>query len=502
MNILGKGILDKIGLGSGTLPTGARARRRLINRALRVLTIAILSAMALSVILAVVRFWPRQPLAARIPSSTAVLAADGRLLRLTMARDQQYRLWTPLDKVSPEFVEALLLHEDQHFYDHAGVNPVSLLRAASATYSGGMRQGGSTITMQLARLLYGLNTRTVSGKLKQMALATGLELRYSKRELLEAHVNLLPYGGDVQGIGAASLIYFGKNPAQLALNEALTLVLIPQAPSARSPLVSAEPDSLTAARRRLFAQWQAQHPESGDQAGLMALPLHYNSSRQLPFEAPHFTGLVLGRGHKTPIVQTTLDLNQQHLVERVLQGYVREQQRLGVQNAAALLVDTRDLGVRAMIGSARFSDDSISGQVNGTLAKRSPGSALKPFIYALAIDQGLIHPLTMLKDAPTSFGAYSPENFDGRFIGPISATEALIRSRNVPAVALSARLAQPNFYQFLRDAGIAHMASEHHYGLSLALGGGEVTMEETAALYAMLANGGMLHPVRHKLSDR
>jgi penicillin-binding protein 1C len=496
MNVIAKSTL------AWNIRMSALDRRRRLNRALRAIYVAIVSAMALSAILAVVRFWPRQPLAARIPSSTAVLAADGRLLRLTMASDQQYRLWTPLDKVSAEFVAALLLHEDQHFYEHAGVNPVSLVRAASATYSGGVRQGGSTITMQLARLLYGLNTRTVSGKLKQMALAIGLELRYSKRELLEAHINLLPYGGDVQGIGAASRIYFGKNPAQLALNEALTLVLIPQAPAARSPLVSAEPASLTAARRRLFAQWQAQHPESGDQAGLMALPLHYGGSRQLPFEAPHFSELVLGHTHKTPLIQTTLDLNQQHLVERILQGYVREQQRLGVQNAAALLVDTRDLGVRAMIGSARFSDDSISGQVNGTIAKRSPGSALKPFIYALAIDQGLIHPLTMLKDAPTSFGAYSPENFDGRFIGPISATEALIRSRNVPAVALSARLAQPNFYQFLRDAGIAHLASEHHYGLSLALGGGEVTMEETAALYAMLANGGMLHPVRHKLSDR
>ena len=480
----------------------ALARRQLINRTLRAFSLAIMWALALTLVLAVVRFWPRPPLAARIPSSTAVVAADGRLLRLTMAHDQQYRLWTPLDRVSPEFVEALLLHEDQHFYDHAGVNPFALVRAASTTYSGGTRQGGSTITMQLARLLYGLNTRTVGGKLRQMALAAGLELRYSKRELLEAHINLLPYGGDVQGIGAASLIYFGKKPAQLALNEALTLVLIPQAPSTRSPLVSTEPASLTAARRRLFAQWQAHHPETVDQAGLIALPLHYNGSRELPFEAPHFTGLVLSRAHATSIIQTTLDLNQQNLVERILQGYVREQQRLGVQNAAALLVDTRDLGVRAMIGSARFSDDAISGQVNGTIAKRSPGSALKPFIYALAIDQGLIHPLTMLKDAPTSFGAYSPENFDGRFVGPLSATEALIRSRNVPAVALSAQLAQPSLYQFLRDAGIAHMASEHHYGLALALGGGEVTMEETAALYAMLANGGILHPLRHRLTDR
>jgi penicillin-binding protein 1C len=494
-----------VNVDGGNIPNtiGSFARRRLANRVLFRLSRIILAAMAVALVLTAVRFWPRPPLAARIASSTAVVAADGRLLRLTMARDQQYRLWTPLEGVSPEFVDALLLHEDQHFYDHVGVNPIALVRAASATYSGGMRQGGSTITMQLARLLYGLNTRTVGGKLKQMALAVGLELRYSKHDLLEAHINLLPYGGDVQGIGAASQIYFGKNPSQLALNEALTLVLIPQAPSTRSPLAATEPASLTAARRRLFVQWQASHPQASDQSGLMALPLHYNSSRELPFEAPHFTGLILGsRIRNAPIIQTTLDLNQQHLVERILQGYIREQQRLGVQNAAALLVDTRDMGVRAMVGSARFSDESISGQVNGTTAKRSPGSALKPFIYALGIDQGLIHPLTMLKDAPTSFGAYSPENFDGRFVGPLSATEALVRSRNVPAVALSARLAQPNFYQFLRDAGIAHMASEHHYGLSLALGGGEVTMEETAALYAMLANGGMLHPLRHRVNDR
>jgi penicillin-binding protein 1C len=405
----------------------------LTPRGRKLLTAAIVL-VALTVTLVTVRFWPRPPLSQRISSSTAVMDAEGHLLRLTMAKDQQYRLWTPVDKVTPDFVAALLLHEDQHFYDHAGVNPISLVRAAAITYSGGMRQGGSTITMQLARLLYGLNTRSVSGKLKQMLLALGLELRYSKRELLEAHINLLPYGGDVQGVGAASLIFFGKTPAQLALNEALTLVLIPQAPTLRSPLSNSEPPSLTAARRRLFSQWVALHPQAADQAGLITLPLHYNSTRELPFEAPHFTATILARSDAdTHIIRTTLDLPRQRLIERVLQGYVREQERLGVHNAAALLVDTHDMGVRAMIGSARFSDDSISGQVNGTLAKRSPGSALKPFIYALAIDQGLIHPLTMLKDAPTSFGTYSPENFDGRFVGPLSATAALCQCAPFPA---------------------------------------------------------------------
>ncbi|HYM36319.1 MAG TPA: penicillin-binding protein 1C, partial [Steroidobacteraceae bacterium] len=222
-----------------------------------------------------------------------------------------------------------------------------------------------------------------------------------------------------------------------------------------------------------------------------------------PFIAPHFTALLLDRDQSRPrhAIQTTLDLPLQRLSEGVLGEFVREQSRIGIQNAALLLVDYRDMSVRAMVGSADFYSYDISGQVNGTLAKRSPGSALKPFIYALAIDQGLIHPLTMLKDAPANFGGFSPENFDGRFVGPLTATDALTRSRNVPAVELTARLAQPSFYQFLRSAGIAKLAAENHYGLSLALGGGEVTMEEVAMLYAMLANRGLLAPLRYEIDD-
>src|SRR5690606_30586790 len=155
-----------------------------------------------------------------------------------------------------------------------------------------------------------------------------------------------------------------------------------------------------------------------------------------------------------------------------------------------------DLSVRALIGSADFFDAAIEGQVNGTQAKRSPGSALKPFIYALAIDQGVIHPQTVLKDTPTAFGPFNPENFDGRFVGPITARGALLRSRTVPALALASHLSTPSFYQFLRSAGITRMASERHYGLALTLGGGEVTMEEAATLYAMLANRGRLAPIR------
>ncbi|HWK51945.1 MAG TPA: transglycosylase domain-containing protein, partial [Steroidobacter sp.] len=173
--------------------------------------IAGLVAVALAATLVTIRLWPREPLAAKIASSTAIFDRQGRLLRLTLASDHQYRLWTSLEDISPELIEALLLHEDQHFYWHPGFNTASLIRAAVSSYSGGPRVGGSTITMQLARLMYGLNTRTIGGKLEQMVRAVQLELCYSKRDLLEAHLNLMPYGGNIQGVGAASLIYFDKS---------------------------------------------------------------------------------------------------------------------------------------------------------------------------------------------------------------------------------------------------------------------------------------------------
>lgn len=452
--------------------------------------------------LATVRLWPREPLEQRIASSTAIFDRQGRLLRLTLASDEQYRLWTPLEQISPELVETLLLHEDRHFHLHPGVNAAALVRAAFSTYSGGPRVGGSTITMQLARLMYGLNTRSVSGKLTQIARAVQLELCYSKRAILEAHLNLMPYGGNIQGVGAASLIYFDKPASRLGLAEALTLVLIPQSPARRSPADTPgqdEPASLREARLRLFARWTEKHPDAAASADYVATPLRFASMRDLPFAAPHFVNSVLQRPRPASAhsVTTTLDLRTQRSLERVLATYVKEHEHIGVHNAAAMLVDYRDLSVHAMIGSADFFDRSIEGQVNGTLAKRSPGSALKPFIYALAIDQGVIHPLTVLKDTPTAFGPFNPENFDGRFVGPITARDALIRSRNVPAMTLSAQLSTPTLYQFLRSAGVSKMASERHYGLALTLGGGEVTLEETATLYAMMANRGKLAPLRY-----
>lgn len=450
------------------------------------------------------RLWPHAPLSEHSPSSSALYDAQGRLLRLTLASDDRYRLWLPLERFPPELIDAVLLKEDRYFHWHPGVNPSALLRAAWRTYLGGeRRQGGSTITMQLARLMDRRNTRDVGGKLRQIGRALELELFHSKHDILEAYLNLAPYGRNIEGAGAASQIYFGKPVQQLALPEILALAVLPQNPTGRggsndTGIASA---GLEKARGQLFEQWLKAHPDAALLAPAMAAPLKLAAIEDLPFNAPHFTEQVMRQearaGHRPGPLVTTLDLALQRSLERHVRQYVEQQRAVGIRNATALLVDTRDMSVKAAVGSADWFDNGIEGQVNGLLAKRSPGSTLKPFVYALGADQGLLHPATVLKDAPTAFGPFAPENFDGRFVGPISATEALVRSRNIPAIAVAARLANPTLYGFLQHAGIARLASEQHYGLALVLGGGEVTPEELASLYAMLANGGALKPLRH-----
>ncbi len=436
------------------------------------------------------RLWPHPPLSSFAPLSTAVLAADRSLLRLTLAEDEQYRLWVPLEKISPGLIQAVQLQEDRWFYRHPGINPVALVRGAWATYAGGNKQGGSTLTMQLARLTGELNTRTPSGKLRQIIHALWLEARYSKHDILEAYLNLAPYGGNIQGAGAASLIYFGKTADSLTLPEIMTLAVIPQRPNHADT---------RPARDRLFARWQKLHAVSASEQQLMTLPLPLRGSGQLPFVAPHLAEQVLGQAAGSPRSQlpTTLEPRLQALLERQVRQYIAQNGGRGIHNATAMLVDTRNQAVVALVGSADYRNAEIDGQVNGILAKRSPGSTLKPFIYGLAFDQGLIHPQSILKDAPTAFGPFQPENFDGRFVGPISAHDALIHSRNIPAVSVASKLKQPGLYDFLKNAGVSRLKSAQHYGLALVLGGGEVTMEELATLYTMLANQGKWRALRY-----
>jgi penicillin-binding protein 1C len=442
------------------------------------------------------RLWPHAPLSERIPTSTAVWSADGELLRVTLTPDEQYRMWVPLSDVSSTLTEAFLLKEDRWFFWHPGVNPVALVRAATATYVDDHRQGGSTITMQLARLVYGLNTRRPTGKAQQIAAALWLELRYSKAQILEGYLNAVPFGGNIQGVAAASRLYFGKAPDRVNLAEAMTLAVIPQRPASRAGRTSSDQE-LLAARRRLGNLWLAAHGNRQEDRRQIDLPVVAERAFTMPRHAPHFVdALLASRRTASPRIDTTLDAELQQLVELHVARYLAGLHDVGVHNAAALLLDTRDTAVKAWVGSADYWNEEIDGQVNGVLARRSPGSALKPFIYGLAFDQGIIHPQSVLRDAPTAFGPFSPENFDGAFFGPVTAQDALIRSRNVPAVWVTTQLSQPTLYDFLRTAGVRRLKPESFYGLALALGGGEVSMEELAEMYAMLASDGVLHRLR------
>ena len=457
----------------------------------------------LSFLLIGLRLYPKPLLADLIPHSTAIYAADGSLLRLTLASDNQYQLWAPLESIQPKAIEAVKLYEDRYFAWHWGVNPVALLRGVWRTAFGGSRQGASTITMQLARETYHIDSRSIKGKFQQIAAAVWLEFRYSKHDILEAYLNIAPYGGNIKGIATASLVYFNKPPNQLNLPEAITLAVIPQNPNKRLSL-SSRNSPLNLARVRLWQDWLRTHPNDKQYNADMALPdkalnkTRHLPSLHLPFLAPHFTDAILselGQNTQQTNIHTGLNTRAQATLERMLKSYVENNKNIGITNASTMLLDAKTMQVKAMVGSADYFNAAIFGQVNGTDAKRSPGSTLKPFIYALAMDQSMIHPASILKDAPTSFGPYSPENFDGRFVGPITAADALIRSRNVPAVSLAARLSQPSLYDFLKNAGVSDLKSEAHYGLALALGGGELTMQELVGLYAMLANHGEFRPI-------
>ena len=438
---------------------------------------------------------PKVPLRDHAAYSSALYASpaeDAILLRLTTASDEQYRLWTPLEDISPKLIEAVTRYEDRWFFAHAGVNPIALIRSARATFGGERRQGGSTLTMQLARKIYAIDSRSISGKFKQIAAALWIEARYNKHDILEAYLNFAPYGGNIEGVGAASLMYFHKRAIDLTLPEAFTLAVIPQNPAARGGARAGSP-ALDAARARVASIWLDKHPDD-ERFGATHTPA-MKSAAALPFRAPHLANQLLKENNGE--IFSSVDVKMQATLERAIAQRIEQHRESGIRNASAILIDTDSMQVKALVGSANFHDDDIDGQVNGVLAKRSPGSTLKPFIYALAFDQGVLHPMTILKDAPTAFGPFSPENFDGRFVGPITAQDALTRSRNVPAVQVAAKLTRPSLYDLMKTSGVANLASEKHYGLALTLGGGEVTMEELARMYALLANGGELKPIRY-----
>jgi len=432
--------------------------------------------------------------------SRAYFDHDDRLLNIFLTTDDKYRLRTNLADFPPALIEAVLLQEDRYFYGHIGLNPMAMLKAGWETYvKRNRRMGASTITMQLARLRHNLYTKNLPGKITQSFTAIFFEVCYSKQEILEAYLNMVPCGGNIEGFPAAAWYYFDKDVKELSLSEILSLVVIPQNPAKRAPLNERASTELIDSRKILYGAWLEQHPEDTLLETEMDLPPFLVNG--FPRRLLHLTEYL----NTQPMPQvnlsgankrTTIDLSLQNICERELESFLVRNRGWGIQNGSILLVDYTSMEVLAAVGSADYFDDDIHGQVNGFASKRSPGSTLKPFIYALALEQGLIHPEKMLKDTPVGFSEYTPDNFRGEFKGPVSAWYALVDSRNIPAVQLARDIRNPDLYDFLKLAGVSGLKEKGHYGLSVVLGSADLTMLELASLYAALANGGVKNELR------
>lgn len=425
------------------------------------------------------------------PPSTVVYDAEGELLHAFLAPDGRWRIRVSYEDVSSEFLNMLIAYEDRWFWRHFGVNPLALFRALVQNIKEGkIVSGGSTLTMQVARLL-DPKPRTIASKVKEIFQAIGLELRYSKKDILSMYLNLAPYGGNIEGIAAASLLYFGKHPSELSTAEAALLVALPKSPEALRPDRNAE----SARKARDLVLTKVFERGVIDQASLTAaLEVSVLSSRrQLPKRAPHISRFLAQR-YGPGDIYSTISLSVQSEVENLLAHHVDSLRKEGISNGSVVVIDNSTHSVIAYVGSADFYDVSASGQVDGAAAARSPGSALKPFIYALAIDEGLITPMTYLEDVPASYSGYSPRNYSGTFSGIVSAASALTQSLNVPAVNLLASVGVNQFYAFLKSAGVTSLSSQRSYGLSMAVGGCEITLFELTTLYSILANRGVLYP--------
>jgi penicillin-binding protein 1C len=433
---------------------------------------------------------------AGLPFSPCYLDRNGKLVNVFLCAGDKYRIRTGLGNFPPELIEAVLLQEDRYFYGHLGINPAAMFRAGWETYvTRSRRMGASTITMQLVRLRYGLYTRNLPGKARQTLGALFLELCLSKDEILEAYLNLAPCGGNIEGFPAAAWYYFGKDVKDLSRGELLCLAVIPQNPGKRAPRNGLVPEENLRARRILYENWLDRHPEDLILRAEMDLPPM--TIEAFPRRALHFTGFLRGRSPSAgKIRRTSLDLGLQDICERELESFLIRHRNWGIKNGSLLLLDHESMEVLAAVGSANFYDETIQGQVNGTAAKRSPGSTLKPFVYALALEQGLIHPEKMLKDTPVGFSEYTPDNYRGEFKGPVKAWYALVDSRNIPAVRLAQELREPGLYGFLQKSGVSGLKERDHYGLSVVLGSADLTMMELASLYAILPNGGIQRRLR------
>jgi len=440
---------------------------------------------------------PPLDLSAAIDRSTVVLDREGKLLRPFLTNDGRWKLPVTSEDVDPRYLAMLKAFEDKRFDSHRGIDPLGMLRAAGQMLRNGrVVSGGSTLTMQVARLLEPREERTLSAKLRQTVRAVELEQRFDKAHILDLYLTLAPFGGNLEGVRAASFAYFGKEPKRLSTAEAALLVALPQSPETRRPDRFAE--AAHKARERVLERVEQAGLATRDEVAAARNEPIPTARRPFPNLSPHIAEQAVAEAPSERVQKLSLDAR----LQAALEGLARERS-LGLSpqvSIAILAVDNETGEIRASVGGVDYFAAERAGSLDLTRALRSPGSALKPFIYALAFDNGIAHPETMLEDRPARYGIYIPENFDMTFQGMVSARKALQLSLNVPAVELLSALGPQRFLSRLRDTGIAIAMPRDSGapGLAVGLGGLGITLQDLTRAYVGLARGGEMLPLRFR----
>jgi len=433
--------------------------------------------------------------------STTIVDRHGKLLRAYAMTDGRWRL--PVNAatdVDPTYLKLLFAYEDHRFRSHAGVDPIALVRAAFQLVTRGqIVSGGSTITMQLARLMEPRRQRSISAKFRQIVRAIEIERQMNKDEILDLYLAMAPFGGNLEGVRAASIAYFGKEPKRLSLSEAALLVALPQSPENRR--LDRYPNAARAARDRVLDRMVEEGVVSdADAASAKAVPVP-RLRKPMPILAPHSADQAMLSVKNKPVIALTLDAPLQQALETLARDRAAT---LGPNISIAILaVDNASGDVLARVGSPDYFDGRRAGQVDMTRAVRSPGSTLKPFIYGLAFEDGFVHPESLIDDRPIRFGSYAPENFDMTFQGTVPVRKALQMSLNVPAVALLDRVGASRLSSRLRQAGAnLELPKDEAPGLAMGLGGVGITLQDLVMLYSGLARLGNTRPLRELQSQR
>lgn len=437
------------------------------------------------------------PLGRDLEVSTLVLDRNGKLLRAYLTSEGRWRLPATRDQVDPIFLETLLAYEDKRFFAHHGVDPLAFTRAAFQFVTHGrIVSGGSTLTMQVARLLEPRQERSLGAKIRQTVRALELEWVLSKDEILGLYLTLAPYGGNLEGIRAASLAYFGKEPRRLTLGEAALLVALPQSPEYRRP--DRFPQAAKRARDRVLDRIAGHGLFSGAEIAHAKDEPVPTARKTMPLTAPHAADQAVTESPRMRVIRLTIDAR----LQRTLEGLARDRaQALGADMSVAIVVvDNASGQVLARVASPDYFDERRAGQVDLTQAVRSPGSALKPFIYGLGFEDGLIHPESLIEDRPIRYAGYQPENFDLTFQGTVTVRRALQLSLNVPAVAVLDAVGPSRLIARLAEAGAPLVLPRREApGLALGLGGVGVKLTDLTMLYAGIARQGTVAPLVERL---